>query len=713
MTPCPQCGQPNNPGAMVCVRCGVALAAPAPYPSAMQATDNTQLPPWLQAAVPPQQAQSFGSQRMPLSQPGTFPNQFNQGYNQGYNQGFGGQPTPFAAQPSSPLGAPPSQAQGQLSGQSLMNDDALPDWLRNAGANMPPTPSGAPWQQQAPAWGAQQQPPAWQQNPYAQQPQPERPPMGQMPTQRQGSSPLFDDSALPEWLRQAARGQELENQQPAAPSFAQPAPPAQYGAPAYAPPQQAPWQQPAAAQPFQAESPAFPSIDQAGQFGPAAQPNTGVNAASLLDQSALPGWLGGQPNMAQNSSSANSGDLGAMSARSLVEETALPQWLRAEPDTSAPQAPPPPRVVAADNNGWMPPAAATEQPPSWLRQVYTEANVQPLAPRAPEPPAQPAWGGANAYAGPQSTRIAASPASDRLSAADFVDEAALPDWLRAQGPAAPEPERPQPQMGMPQDQRVSPLYRPGPPAYPEQGFDAEPTTKQPVLPADPPPADPPAHFAASDLIDPSALPAWAMEQSEAPQPEFNSTTGWTSKMPSNRPPAQPPTYEAGGSFRGFQEAESPASGWGAPPGGYRQAPEQFSESSVAGGNLPSWLSQARPSRAPETSRRPVEGDGWGRDVPPAGRPDDFGSRAPVSQKGRRRGPPIPTEELPPWLQGTHNGGSASQQGWQQSGSTRGMSQDADWNSTPRQSEDGFPGRASRQHGSEDKGHGWRRLFGRR
>lgn len=668
MTPCPQCGQLNNPGATACMRCGAQMIPP----SFGQERNGDQLPEWLRQAAPPAQPPAFGAPSAPAS----------------FNQGLGGQQAPYGQFSSGPLGAPPNLASGALSARSLMSEDALPEWLRSAGASMPGGQAGSV-SQQPPTWNEGQQP-AWNSeplNPYTAQPQQPQRPFAPPPAQTPRGSALFDDSALPEWLRQVSRGQELEDHPspPFASPFAQPAAPSMPSSGQHP----AQWQQ-SPAQPSRYGSPAFPGIEQAGQFAPPSQQGGGFNAASLVDPSALPPWLGGRPDSGVESGQPHSGDLGAMRARSLLEDSALPQWLRAEADSAAPAAPPPPEILE-QNRGWIAPAASIEQPPAWLHQVYSEANVQPLA-REPEPPAAPVWG------------QAAPPAANRLSAADFIDESALPDWLRAQGPAQPEPR----QFPAQQLQQSAPLFAPEFP--PAQGFDQmQGSATQPAPDHYAERADPPVRFSASDLIDPSAMPAWVTEQNDTGQMGFSSTAGWTNKAPVVQPQA------TDSNLTGRIPGAQPPAAWDAPTHRSSQMPSQHPLEDEPTSNIPAWLLPTQqPPAGAQPPIRPDESDGWNRpQVTPSAR--DFGAPAPDSQQRRRRGPPIPVEELPPWLQDSRFGPpqrSGPSQGWQRARPAQREQPWGQWNTTenaaePWNSADGL------DNAQQGKGRGWRRFFGKR
>src|SRR5258707_665222 len=116
-----------------------------------------------------------------------------------------------------------------------------------------------------------------------------------------------------------------------------------------------------------------PDMGPARPYSPGGHPGP-LTAPPLIDPTARPSWLaGGQPQQPPGSGGLNSS--GGMSANSLVDEAALPQWLRAVPPAQAS-----PSAAAYANAPapapWTATAAAADEPlPTWLKQVYVEANV--------------------------------------------------------------------------------------------------------------------------------------------------------------------------------------------------------------------------------------------------------------------------------------------------------------------------------------------------
>ncbi|HEU5440568.1 MAG TPA: hypothetical protein VFU88_14885 [Ktedonobacterales bacterium] len=563
----------------------------------------------------------------------------------------------------------------ELSVRDLLSEDALPDWLREAGGGrdgqgygQAPSAQAAPGYA-APAWGGQQPPqpgygaaPGWGAPPIPQpgygaempawgQPEPGRgAPAGGMPrgpmAGRGAAQHLFDESALPDWLRQPGPPQRPALE--AYPTLQQQMPAAGYGAP---PPFSPSYAQPP--QPYAAAAP-FPRVEQGNSYQPPS-PETSLTAQSLIDASALPGWLRGEPQSPQsppaNPNAAYRGANG-LPGQSLVEESALPTWLRAEPASPSPAASAgPPNAGQAGQAGasiadWIAGSTANDALPPWLSQAYGAAQVG-QAPPVARPPQAPAW------PAPQSQSPAAAPipgnwgnnasADGGLAASQLMDESALPDWLRAQGaslasPAAAGWPAPLPQSANAPAPRppYSPALAPAAGTAPWGSAAAE---SQPVA----------QRFSASDLIDPDALPSWtggSQEPLGAARDSFGA----------------PPAPSANGSSW-LDEGGYPDDPWGDPA--------------------------SRSARLPAVRR----------DEPAAGP-----RRVP-------RGGPLADGELPPWLQGGGPEGDSPPMGsrgargappsWPVENTTYGASEDAG-------APDG-PGYEESQDGGRRRGRrGWRR-----
>lgn len=707
VTICPRCGLPNRPGTSACPRCGTQLTAMPPGAALPNVGDpNDGLPEWLrplQSGV--SGAPTPGSGHLPPSPAGPRnppdPYGYNQqpNYNQpGYNQpggainGFGqpsqqgqqGQPWQQSQQGSQWQQAPQGPQQ-QFSMGSLVSEDALPEWLRQANANFTPQgqPSSGGWRAPAgPSPAAQQQyngmgvpsipstPSAYggyglngqsgyggsgglaygaggmpqsqplPSSPYGQMPLP--PPPSALANGGTSAGTLFDESALPDWMRQAGAQSSAMPANPyqQAPQAASPyqqmsgGPGAGYNGyqqqqQGYQPPSQpAPAMMPVQPMP-QPPSNAFPSIDRAGAFQPALQPQGGLAGQSLLDPGALPHWLGGQAGAPAQNGYGGASPSGGMAAQSLVDESALPQWLRAQPDAPTPAAPAAATfgaVAPAQAGGWSATPAAEEPLPSWLNQVYADAKVPRTDALQQQASANP-WGANGGYrssvSGPlaggfATGRTSGSPQSDAsgVPASQFVDESALPEWLRAQGaaPTASGAIPPAPQMSP-----MSPAPMPGMAAMPTPDGRAIPSYAPPAS-AGTPDTRAGMSFSASDLIDPDLLPQWVRGGNDngagngpTQQPTFSSAAGWTNKGPAVPgsgilPP--PPAASAGS--------------WQQPGTSDR---------------LPAWQSEISSSQGASRS--------YGS--PPPGS-ERLGGDSARFGGGRRQGGGIPAQELPPWLQ---------------------------------------------------------------
>lgn len=669
VTICPRCGLPNRPGTSACARCGTQLTAMPPSAALPKAGDaNDGLPEWLR----PLQSGAIGA---PPPGSGPFPpapNSYNQpGYNQsgGPSGGFG---QPF--QQGQQWQQPQQGQQPQFSMGTLVSEDALPEWLRQANMN------GAPQSQPASrGWDAPVGPPPPAQPQYngigappipsapsnyggygqsgqfrygasggptygTGQNQPSLPSAyGQM--QAAGSPPgainqgtpastFFDESALPDWMRQAGA------QSPAMPAAnpyqqAQGGPGMGYGGYQGQPPQPQSSTLMQPAQPLQPvpqpPSNAFPSIDRAGGFQPVPQPQGGLSGQSLLDASALPQWLSGQAGAPAQGGYGGAALSGGMVAQSLVDESALPQWLRAQPDAPTPTTHAAPGFGAAapaQPAAWNAAPVAEEPLPTWLNQVYSDANVPRTDALQQQASANP-WGAAGGYKSSVSGPLAGGFGAGRTNGAppseasgvparQFVDESALPEWLRAQGAAAT------PSNAMPSAALSGMASMPSPDARAISAY-------VPPAPSGTPEARPGMSFSASDLIDPDLLPQWVRGDNGAgagvgngppPQATFSSASGWTSKAPAvpgsgllPPPPSVPaPSWQQSGTsdqlaaWQGNSpsgQGSGPLYG-GRPPGSGQLSDDsaRFGGSKSSGGGipvqeLPPWLQQAEPARAPE------------------------------------------------------------------------------------------------------------------
>ena len=563
--------------------------------------------------------------------------------------GMGAAASPYGAPPSPPQAYGSAQQPPRFSAGSLISDGDLPAWLREPGDGAAASQQ-AGWAAPAPAqpqpamntgWPPAPEPP--RADPSAQHtvrqpavgsPGPAAPqyPAGQQQPGygQQPPAPAYQQAGYPQqapaYPPQPASAQQPGYSQPAGyppqPGFMQPAGYAQqqgHVQPAYPPqpvfsaPQGYP-QQPASgayAYPGLPQPPApasqvnaFPAIEQAGTAYHGPQQG-GMAGHALLDQQALPNWLaGGAAAPVAPRAPVPSG----MMARSLVDDQALPKWLRDQPDNAA----------HANVSEWIGASAAHEPMPQFLSEAYAQASVgrapqqfgaesfQAPAQPSPQPyggdpfnaiPQPPQRYGADPFNAPMAAPMAApdpvggarfgaaAPVSSSMrnggAQPGYGEDTALPEWLRAQAGAGAGP------------------------AASEQA---------PVV-----------GFAASDLIDPSALPEWVTQRAPAPQ-TFSSTQGWSVAQPEPAMPEPEPAY--GGAEPAYDQGYEQ---------GYDQGYDQDASAQAPWGASAQW-------------------DGGAQNGPMNDPMNDsmyYDQRGAESQYGRGR--PLDDDELPPWLRGKGGG----------------------------------------------------------
>jgi len=297
---CNHCGAVVPAGLASCQRCG------APVDAGRGNQDQAALPPWLETLradrrpTPASSSASFPPVNMPNE--GAVPGWMRPGPAEGMNAT---PPDSFPMQRPAAAPAPNTDGvymQTSMSANSLIDEQALPSWLREAqGAGprapqenlaassliqaeslpdwmrtMPPAPTPPPTSSapvnmpQGPIAGGDlidpQALPQWMTN----QPGPATPAQGE----RFSASSLLDANALPPWMRDAGQQQPPV---PRAPSFP-PMPSAQA-----APLPQGPV--------FNSQMPAGPAMPGQNASGQPPQPSNGLSANSLIDMNALPDWL--------------------------------------------------------------------------------------------------------------------------------------------------------------------------------------------------------------------------------------------------------------------------------------------------------------------------------------------------------------------------------------------------------------------------------------
>ena len=545
MTTCPQCGHQNEPTVSFCRECGNRLLAAQPQAAYGGAGANTPAawggPPTAEDDNAPAWLRALRDQQREGGVFGATP--------QGQSSSYA--PQQPEAQNNPWASAPPQQQQQQ--GQNHTDSSwaaAQSTWAMPPSA--PPQPAydpsatwnaangnpaqPQPWNDPAVAWGApaaQQTAPPWSMPPQAE------------PFSR---STVFSDKSLPDWLQQGQAQMVADFQQNAS---------------GYPPQQAQPQQQP----------PQQQGYDMNGGYD--MQP--GAQAWSMPQQQPGldPGW--GQP-IASPFGGATNGPQ-EMRGRDLVEEDALPPWLRAQPGVTVT-----PPAAPANGAFGVTPAMSS---PQWA------APAQPEQPGMnwtnPAPPASPNWG---ALSNNAPDPFASGPTNGQapMSAAELVDDAALPDWLRTIQEPAPRQQQPMSQLdwGMtPQGSTfgsanpgrqgfgvasAQPPQSPGawdsrqPPVAPNQDFSQLETGRYNTPGVGQPPASqpiPPGQFSMSDLIDPSVL---SHLQNLVPPSASSGTT----------PPA---TWGQ----------QAPATGWAVNPMPNQQ-PDPYVEPPVPN-NLPSWFGQ--------------------------------------------------------------------------------------------------------------------------
>lgn len=705
---CPRCGLAVYPDTPACPRCNTPLAATAyrgpagaPGPNGYQQGDTMgdNMPTWMRAV----QGQALNQQR---------------------------QGPPSGALGSA--GIPPAAPREGVSLSEMISEENLPEWLRGAADAPGGAPGGAtshaaypPYQPgrqgqpgQPPQWNAPRSP-AYPASGFGPSGYPGHAPdpraTGNMATA--SAQPLYpqsgapsvsagqfvDESALPDWLRQVG-GADAPRQ----PAQNAPYPPDQgYAQPGYGqgyPPSAQPAPQPPSAGQAPQPSAAFPSLDQAS-YGPtsAGRPagapyggdQGGMAAQSLLDPQALPSWLGG-PNGAAPQFGAARGDEAAsgraasmgMQAGSLVDENALPQWLRNEPATASPSQRVP-AVAPGSVSQWIT-GAADEPLPSWLNQVYADVPAASQPSRSPQTPYMPTPGyaqygpGGAPQASPYGSTDVAGAAAGGVAAGQFVDESALPDWLKAQGatPQPPYPATPQSSYLTPQQPGYlapqSPAQAPYQPVTPEAPRGAAPASAMftPQASQQFPQAEPGPSFSASDLIDPDALPSWvaggqgrgtSKQRAVPPQQpigagRISGAAGWDDEG----------EMRGGGDQPGASVSRRPAATLGqatsrqprpAAPQGANGQPGRNGQLAASSGALDGgWDDTPAAASAPYTQRQPAPQGRAGRLRPDddagawngAGQTGRDGRPLPPVQRGQPtgglgQGAPLQREELPAWL----------------------------------------------------------------
>jgi hypothetical protein len=288
---------------------------------------------------------------------------------------------------ASPLTDQHADSQKGLAAQSLIDEQSLPSWMRKDGSS-----------------------PA-------------------MPSTGFEASSLVDAAALPDWMR------SLQPQE-SSPVVQQPAPSAPDAAPD--------WMR--SLQPSQSSPSA---MSDAGPVAPAAK---GFSARDLLDEKSLPSWMAQPDGAAALPNNGQPVQPGSLSPSSLIDQNALPAWMTQQDGAAA--NPNNGKAAPANNNGQaiqlgsLSPSSLIDQNalPAWMQENGNSSSQVPSLPpqsspswQAPRPAAQPPLQGPSA-------QNAAGP-NENLAASSFIDNNALPDWLRSE---SGQPSQPPANMtGMP------------------------------------------------------------------------------------------------------------------------------------------------------------------------------------------------------------------------------------------------------------------------
>ena len=587
--------------------------------SASSLIDKTELPEWLNG---PEQSASAAPR--PAEPPASFgPRSFGQIPPSEHIPRTAAQP-PSSASPAASSGVSP------FDGASLVDEEALPDWLRSSreteplplpftvsdsvvsgiansdyGAKRTPTPIGGEMNTTSDDDAV----PDWLQQVYSEAHVPPlyegKPPATSGPQKISGSD-LLDDRSVPTWIREATQTSPLANISDIL---------------AFTPP---------ASQP---ENRAYGGAQPSTPLASSGPLSDSLSARSLVEDESLPGWLrtvgDEEASATQKGSSASAYEPGAapqggasgfFSATELVDTQALPVWLKsqgAQAEQTAAAQPKGQPGVSDSPSGIFSAAELvdTHALPTWLRDQEPNGTPEPSAGAAPAAP----LGGVSGI----------------FSAAELVDTHALPTWLKAQEQAGNASPAVSSASGVfeavrPPSSKMTPM-----PA----GFAAQQT----------------GAFSAAELVDTKALPTWLKDAGPG--------AGAQSSQSGAKAPAREAESKMSASelvdtgslpvwLRGAEGASGSLSSPGASAGSFsaaRGTPPSAAASDQTGGfsaaslvdpqALPEWLRPAQSGalNPGAVSSQSGPASDWGRD--------------PHEQSGFSAAALIDRNELPEWMQG--------------------------------------------------------------
>jgi hypothetical protein len=347
---CSRCGNIVATGQSNCQYCGMPVINRSEYGAngGKMSHDQPELPAWLQSLrAGTQPTYTTGGNNnfsaSDLIEEGALPGWMKPGQS-GQSDSASGLTGPHAALRPSSMPAPDTDGSvfpgGSMSASSLIDEQALPPWMREQSGDRQGLSAASLVQPDAlPSWLREQQA-----GPDAQRPQqPQVSGQPRVPQAPQLSQPP-----------QAPRTPQSPQTPPAVMSV----PPALTNAPQGQMPPVMPSAQPFQGQPLQTPAPqsVFPA--------------RGLSARDLIDAQSLPSWMSGQPGLSTNGE--------GMSAASLLDMNALPSWLRENGQNGqgmqGPQGPQSTNPSSMNMNGVPAPSAGLSQ---------TGQSQQPPAQHAP------------------------------------------------------------------------------------------------------------------------------------------------------------------------------------------------------------------------------------------------------------------------------------------------------------------------------------------